>query len=162
PPKRLQATLRLHGASCGAPQAVMSHVWANAAVDRIAKVVQMPLITGETAMSGDEFVRHALESNLAAEFPVLSFDFLWDGDDHGPVRRFVSFAGFVELGAQSGYVSLLEWEGVPVLRQVLSTIMAKEAEAKASMDLRLLGALFRRLEQPASGLWDLQDAAFAS
>ncbi|HEV7504178.1 MAG TPA: hypothetical protein VGS07_04640 [Thermoanaerobaculia bacterium] len=160
----------------------MSKVFANAAMDRIARVAQIPLPAGE-AMSVADFVRQTLvdspigiakidpQWSPSQPYQVIDFHvgipewfrnfFSWDGDDFTPTLRFVSFAGLVELGVEAGYISLEEWEDAPALKQALPAFVAKVSEVKPAVDLRLLDSLLRRFEQQASGA-TLADAAFAS
>lgn len=143
----------------------MSQVFVNAAFDRIARVVQSPVEDGE-AMGAIEFVHQALERDFAARLSELEsallLDFLWFGADHYPALQFVSFAGLVEIGVQSGYVTLGEWEGTPALKEALPIFLAMEEKDNGALDLRLLGALWHRFEQPSFGSWALDDASFAS
>lgn len=140
----------------------MSQVFSNAAIERIARVVNAA--AGWEAIGAADFVDLALELNLHERLGEIEANALfgfWYGDDLDPALRFVSFAGFLELGIQSGYVSLGEWEGVPALKEALSAFLARGAEAGA-VDLRLLDALYRRLGQPDLGPRSSTDVTFAS
>lgn len=144
----------------------MSQVFANATIDRIAAVVQSPIESGAT-MNAVDYVHHALENDLAAHLKqqlaiITSSDFYWYNHDRDLALQFVSFAGMIELGIQSGYVSLSGWVGAPLLRQALQSLPATEVQPVGPVDLHLLNALRRRFDQQVSGTWSVEDASFAT
>ena len=140
----------------------MNQVFSNAAIERIARVVQVP---DEEPTNAAGLVRRALEENLVERLDeVVSNTILgsWYGDDLHPALAFVSFTGLLELGSQSGHVFLEEWECIPALKEALSAFVASEGARDGAVDTRLLGALFRRIEQPGSGSRSPDGAAFGS
>ena len=133
----------------------MSSALANAAVNRIARVVQSPAST-HPVMTALDFVHRALEDDVAKALSGVDLNalFFWYGDDREPVLRFVSFAGLVELGVRSRYVSLFDWEGANVLEQALRQFRTENASSD-SVDLHLVDALLGRFGAPPAGSWSL-------
>jgi hypothetical protein len=131
---------------------------AQAAVERIARVVQaLPGDGGAgSPLTAAGLAQQALDANLAklCQEQEEGFWMLGPEDDERLVRRFISFAGLVELGVYSGFADLRGWDGASILEQAVRQLRAANA-GTTLVDLDLVDRLIGRYGPPPSGSWSL-------